>query len=633
MKAYHNSHDLAYRTPFGAAETASSVTLRMNAPMGSRCTLLVWKNREGHCHEIPMEGTDGVYTATLTMPEEGCVLWYAFAVESPQGERYYYGNNREKLGGEGELYPGIPVPFQITVYTPNATPDWYKYGIAYQIFPDRFARGEDWLRRHEEGRRPEGWKGPRRVLQWDWDDVPFYGRNEKGEITRWPFFGGTLEGIREKLDYLKDLGVTVLYLNPIFEATSNHRYDTADYLRIDPALGDEESFRALARDAHEKGIRIVLDGVFNHTGADSRYFNRLGNYDTVGACQGEESPYYNWFRFHTFPDDYESWWGVGDLPNVEEMEESFRQFIYGDENSVIRHWLREGADGWRLDVADELPDEFIRGIRKAMDETQPDSVLLGEVWEDATNKESYGQLRMYFQGDELHSTMNYPFRTAGLDFMLGRLDAGALKARLMSLKENYPRENFYGALNLIGSHDRERVLTMLGDPPKAESLTDIQRERYRLPADKYGLARCRLKLLSLIQFTMPGLPCIYYGDEAGAEGYADPYNRGTYPWGREDGELLSHYRKITALRREHPVLARGEYEVEAYGSHVYGCCRRDEHEEVRVLVNRGVFEHETVTLPGDAPKSAELLNGAQWYVEGGRLVVKLPPLSAAVLMY
>ena len=633
MKAYHNSHDLTYRTPFGAAATGAAVTLRLDAPAGSRCTLLVWKNKESVRREIPMTWDGGRFSAQLTMPEEGCVLWYSFLVESPRGGQYHYGNGDRGLGGEGQLYPGMAKPYQITVYHPNPTPDWYKYGIAYQIFPDRFSRGEDWLRRQQEGTKPEGWKGPRRVLQWDWDDVPFYGRNEKGEITRWPFFGGTLEGIREKLDYLKSLGVTVLYLNPIFEATSNHRYDTADYLRIDPALGDGESFRTLAREAKELGIRILLDGVFSHTGADSIYFNRLGNYDSVGACQGEQSPYYGWYRFRAFPHDYESWWGVADLPNVEELTDSYQQFIHGDENSVIRHWLREGASGWRLDVADELPDQFIRGIRKAMDETDPDSVLLGEVWEDATNKESYGQLREYFLGKELHSTMNYPFRTAAMDFMLGKIDADELAARLMSLRENYPPENFYGALNVIGSHDRARVLTTLGDAPEGDSLTEIQKERYRLPADKYDLGRRRLKLLSLIQFTLPGLPCIYYGDEAGAEGYADPYNRGTYPWGREDGELLAHYRQITSLRTHHPVLAKGEFVPQAFTRHVFGCRRWDDGEEIQVLVNRGIFEHQQVTLPVRSP-CVDLLTGERLTPEKeGTLTVQLPPMTAMVLSF
>ena len=631
MKAYHNSHDLHHRAPFGAVPLGTRVTLRLTAEEGLCCRVRVWQNG-GPAQEIPMEWDGDGYTAAVTAPGEGCVLWYEFVLEGADGTRACYGNNDAGLGGEGLLRGGEGKPYQITVYEPNATPDWYKYGIAYQIFPDRFFRGADWEKRQKDARKPAGWKGPRRVLQQDWDDTPFYCRNEKGEITRWASFGGTLEGIREKLGYLKSLGVTVLYLNPIFEGTSNHKYDTADYMRVDPALGDEESFRTLAREAKEQGIRILLDGVFSHTGADSRYFNRLGNYDSVGACQGEKSPYYKWYRFHNFPDEYECWWGVTDLPNVEELEPSYQEFIHGGEDSVIRHWLREGASGWRLDVADELPDEFIRGIRKAIDETDPEGVLLGEVWEDASNKESYGQLREYFLGKELHSAMNYPFRAAVIDFMLGRLSPQELKARLMSLKENYPPENFYGALNLIGSHDRERILTTLGDSPKEEGLTEQEKELYRLPEDKYDLARRRLKMLSLIQFTMPGLPCIYYGDEAGAQGYADPFNRGPYPWGREDEELLEHYRGITALRRDNPVLARGEYEAQAFGGHVYGCRRWEEGACIQVLVNRGIFEHETVRLPAPDGCLRDLLTG-QVFVpeEDGTVTVYLEPLSAVVL--
>ena len=633
MKAYHNSHDLYYRTPFGAVPAGTEVKLRLAAEEGLCCRVRVWQ-KNGTAQDLPMEWDGDGYVAAITAPEEGCVLWYGFVLEHPDGRQARYGNNEAGLGGEGRLWDGELRPYQITVYKPNSTPDWYKYGIAYQIFPDRFFRGTDWQRRREDARKPAGWKGPRRVFQEDWDDTPFYCRNEKGEITRWPFFGGTLEGIREKLGYLKSLGVTVLYLNPIFEGTSNHKYDTADYLRVDPGLGDGESFRTLAREAREQGIRILLDGVFSHTGADSRYFNRLGNYDSVGACQGEGSPYYKWYRFHHFPDRYECWWEVTDLPNVEELEPSFREFIHGGEDSVIRHWLREGASGWRLDVADELPDEFIRGIRRAMMETDPDSVLLGEVWEDASNKESYGQLREYFLGEELQSTMNYPFRSAAIDFMLGRLSPQGLKAQLMSLKENYPPENFYGALNLIGSHDRERILTTLGDAPDGAALTEAEREGYRLPGGKYDLARRRLKMLSLIQFTMPGLPCIYYGDEAGAQGYADPFNRGTYPWGREDEELLEHYRKITALRRDNPVLARGDYEAQAFGGHVYGCRRWDESTTIQVLVNRGIFEHETVGLLAEGACARDFLTGRVFAPEeDGTVTVPLEPLSAVVLCW
>ena len=640
MNVYHNSHDLRDRNPFGAVPTGTRIELGLDVtdpPAGASCFVRVWEKDQGAAL-VPMTcvswGQTARFTAAITAPEEGCLLWYSFVIEGMGQPRSYYGNNAAGLGGPGQMYDSSPKSYQITVYRPNSTPDWYKYGIAYQIFPDRFFRGEDWLRRQKEGSHPAIWKGPRHILQRDWNDTPFYCRNEKGEITRWAVFGGTLEGIREKLLYLKSLGVTVLYLNPIFEAASNHKYDTSDYLKVDPSLGDDDSFQALVDAARELDIRIILDGVFSHTGADSRYFNRLGNYDTVGACQSQDSPYYKWYRFRHWPDDYECWWGVTDLPNVEELEPSYRQFIYGEGDSVIRHWLRKGIGGWRLDVADELPDEFIKGIRAAMEEEAPDSVLLGEVWEDASNKESYGRQREYLLGEELQSTMNYPFRSAAIDFMLGKLDPEGFRAKLMSLKENYPRDNFYGALNVIGSHDRERILTTLGEAPEEQKLTELQRELYRLADDRYDLARRRLKMLSLIQFTMPGVPCIYYGDEAGVQGYTDPFNRGPYPWGREDQELLVHYRMLAALRQQYPVLARGEYEPQAFGGHVYGCRRWDGETQVQVLVNRGIFEHETVRLSMAAPYALELIS-AQWLEPDGdgMLTIQLEPLTGVVIQF
>ncbi len=639
MQARHNSQEIRDRKPFGAAPVGTTVELGLDVidpPSGANCYVRLWEDKRG-ASLIPMTceswGETARFSASITLPDEGCLMWYFFVIESYGSSRVYYGNNEAGLGGEGRLYDSNPKSFQITVYQPNSTPDWYKSGIAYQIFPDRFFRGSDWLQRQQDAQKPDGWKGPRHLLQWDWDDVPFYCRNEAGEVTRWCSFGGTLEGIQEKLLYLKSLGVTVLYLNPIFEGASNHKYDTADYLRVDPALGDNESFTALARAAKELDIHIILDGVFSHTGADSRYFNRLGNYDTVGACQGPESPYYKWYRFKSFPDEYECWWGVTDLPNVDEMEPSYSEFIQG-KNGVIRTWLERGASGWRLDVADELPDPFIRGIRSAMREADPDSVLLGEVWEDASNKESYGALRAYFLGEELQSTMNYPFRTACIDFMLGRLDPEGFRARLTSLQENYPPENFYGAFNVIGSHDRQRILTTLGDAPAEESLREQEKAHYRLPGDKYVLARNRLKMLSLIQFTMPGIPCIYYGDEVGMQGYADPYNRGPYPWNHEDWDLYQHYRALTTLRQQYPVFACGKYQAQAFGDHVYGCRRWDADTNVQVLVNRGIFEHETVELKMEAPYAFDLL--AARYLEpdeDGTLSVALPPLTGAVIQF
>ena len=292
----------------------------------------------------------------------------------------------------------------------------------------------------------------------DWSTPPAYDKDENGRIKRWDFYGGTLEGVREKLRYLKDLGVTVIYLNPIFEAASNHRYDTGDYMAIDPMLGDEESFRRLCVDAEEMGISVILDGVFNHTGCDSRYFNKYGNYpDSVGAYQSTDSVYRSWYTFH---DDgtYDSWWGVDDLPAINENDPSYHEFICGREG-VVRRWLRDGARGWRLDVADELPDSFIADIKHAVLAEKPDGLLIGEVWEDASNKTAYGSLRQYFEGSELDGTMNYPLREGLLAFMRNEIGAQELTRRLEQLGENYPVQALYSELNRLGGHDRERLVT------------------------------------------------------------------------------------------------------------------------------------------------------------------------------
>ncbi|MBE6954566.1 MAG: glycoside hydrolase family 13 protein [Ruminococcaceae bacterium] len=602
MLAFHNSHDLTYRAPFGAAPTNTEITLALDLtdPVpGYSCSTRLWQEECGETL-IPMQSTilpDGTvrFSCTFTTDSEPGLLWYAFRIISPDGSTCYYCNRPDGLGGEGTLEQELRNSYQITVYQPAPVPQWYKQAVVYQIFPERFARGSDWLQRFDDARHPDDWKGPRRFLHADWDDQPFYLRAEDQSVTHWGFFGGTLEGIREKLPYLQELGITAIYLNPIFEAASNHKYDTANYLRIDPGFGDEESFRRLAEDAKQRGIRLILDGVFSHTGADSIYFNRFSNYKAVGACQSEESPYYDWYRFKRYPGEYEAWWGVKDLPNVEELNESYQDFIFRGDDSVIRHWLRCGASGWRLDVADELPDSFIEGIRTAIKEENPDALLMGEVWEDASNKRSYDELRRYLLGSELDCTMHYPFRTAMLDFFLGKTGAETVAAQMMSLKENYPPENYYGALNLVGSHDRVRVLSMLGEAP--EHLSEKDQQLYRLSDEQLHLAKRRLKALSVLQFTAAGVPCIYYGDEAGMQGLSDPYNRAPFPWGKEDKDLTDHYRALITLRKTNEVLVSGDFLPLNWGDDVYGCLRQNDKEQILCLVNRSSTDTASCSLP------------------------------------
>ena len=399
------------KKPFGAVPCGSDVVFHVR-PLTrdgySRCVLVA--RREFSGEEIQMEllpeAVDGErtrFTGVLTAPSEPELLWYHFRLIRSDG-------STALLDQSGWQETGEIQSWQLTVYEKTATPLWFGGGVVYQIFPDRFCR----LSLPD----PTGLVGNRWVHE-NWNDQPVWAPDPDGEVRNRDFFGGSLNGITAKLDDLAALGVTVLYLNPIFESASNHRYNTADYLHIDPMLGTEEDFRRLCREAKERGIRVILDGVFNHTGSQSRYFNADGFYPGAGAAQSTDSPYFNWFSFHPWPTDYDAWWGIMTLPAVQENEPDYRDFIIRGQDSVVRHWLRAGASGWRLDVADELPDDFIAEIRTAMEETAPDSFLLGEVWEDATTKVAYSQRRRYLLGHELHGVMNYPFRTALIAYLRG----------------------------------------------------------------------------------------------------------------------------------------------------------------------------------------------------------------------
>lgn len=635
MKARHNTRMRAYRQPFGAAAAGTEVTLALHVweEPAVECLCRVWVDGTGESL-FPMQraeqGEQTVFSCRLQTKEPE-IIWYSFILKAPDGRVFRYGAEEGRTGGEGRLYDREPPSFQLTVYAPRALPEWYRTGLVYQIFPDRYRRGQDW-RSLAEAALKKGRRGPERRLVEDWDSVPFYSRDATGRVRAWDFYGGTLSGIREDLPRLKRLGVTALYLNPVFEAASNHRYDTGDYKKVDALLGGEEAFRALAVEAEKAGISIILDGVFNHTGCDSLYFNKYGNYNTLGAFQSPESPFRDWYSFNDSPAGYECWWGVDDLPDLQESAAGVKKLILEPREGVIAKWLKAGAKGWRLDVADELSDDFIAEIKAAaIAERGEEALLLGEVWEDASNKISYGKLRRYFLGNELDSVMNYPLREGVTRFLLGEIPASALVERLISLKENYPPTAFYGALNLMGSHDRPRILTVLGEAP--EDLRDEEKRRFRLSPEQRRLAKGRVWLMTLLQMTLPGVPCIFYGDEAGLEGYADPYNRGPYPWGREDPDLLAMYRNAVGLRRLSPVFTEGAFLPFACGDEVFGFWRKGEGLAFAVLVNRSRWQEQPVEIPAVGAKVTELVEGREVRVREGRVRLTLSPLGSAVLLF
>ena len=621
MNAYHNSREEKFRTPFGAVQTGTELTIGIDIWDGipREAVLRVWEEGRGETR-VPMEinARSGGFTASCRFaPQDTGLCWYRFEIVDAEGSLSYYGAEQDRQGGVGKLYPGdrdCP-SYQITVYKAHKLPQWYREGIVYQIFPDRFARAGKSQDEHELALKLQGHaQGPQRRIV-PWDKPVSYERNADGSIAAWDFYGGSLAGIRDKLPYLKSLGVSVIYINPIFEAASSHRYDTGDYMHIDPLLGTEEDLNRLCTEAGELGISVILDGVFNHTGCDSIYFNKYGNYDGIGAYQSTESPYRSWYSFNNdTKDGYDSWWGVGDLPSLNESEPGLKSFIYGendaDKVSVVRKWLRAGARGWRLDVADELPDDFIAGIRQAItEETGDNGLLLGEVWEDASNKEAYGIRRRYLLGDELDCVMNYPFRDGTCAFLTGSLSADEFAERMYTLLENYPKEAFYGSLNLIGSHDKERILTVLGGAPASGSLGEEERAQYKLSDSMKGLAKARLWLAALMQMTMPGVPCIYYGDEAGLEGYADPYNRAPYPWDGADADCTNIYRNAVGIRRSHRIFTDGDFEPFAIDKDVCGYTRRLGQEAVTVLINRSTEHEKEVELPCLGEYASDIISG------------------------
>ena len=613
METYFDPRDTRCKTPFGAAPCSTEVRFTLFDDAFCGCELLVYREFAGAEDVYPLPPAEGGFSGAYTAPGEGELCWYAFRLTRWDGTLSYLGKNGLRPDRDGAER------WQLTVYEDTGTPDWFGRGVTYQIFPDRFRR---------TGTPDVSGMVGRRWLHEDWDDQPVFRPDEDGQITNRDFFGGSLAGITENLDYLQSLSVTTLYLNPIFEAASNHRYDTADYRAIDPLLGDEEAFRTLCREAHKRGMRVMLDGVFNHTGSRSRYFNADGFYPELGAAQSQDSPYYDWYSFHPWPTDYDAWWGVKTLPAVNEQRPAYRQFIFEGEDSVVRHWLRCGADGWRLDVADELPGDFIAGIRRAIEAEKPDGYLLGEVWEDGSNKVAYSQRRRYLLGRETHGLMNYPFRTALLRW-LGGGDAAEFRESMETLQANYPPAAFYGAMNFLGTHDTPRILTLLG----ADHVPAAKEERaaYALSPAQLARGRARLRLAGMLLYAFPGSPTLFYGDEAGMQGFEDPLNRGTYPWGREDAGLLDFFRALGRLRKKRRSLQSGSLTyIYAQGGGLV-IAREHEGETTMAALNAG-DEVLTLTLPWPGGMAEDGLTGQRFLSVNGQLRLSLPPLDGVILI-
>ena len=574
-------------TERGAFSSGDSVEFRIRVPKSTvRATMEILSDETGKKKRFPMRKSKGKYSLTLDMAKlcgerKTGLFYYKYRVQTEMGAF----EMRKKEYDLAESYAEASESsgdFQLLVYEKRKDPPaWLYGGVFYQIFPDRF---------FSAGNCPAKENA---VICRDIEKFPEHLRVKETNNKNNLFFGGDLQGITAKLDYLEALGVTCLYLNPIFESSSNHRYNTADYSRVDSMLGTEQDLKTLIDEAKKRGMGIILDGVFNHTGSDSIYFNKNANYPCIGAAQSEDSQYAPWYTFRKYPDKYESWWGIETLPRVKSDEPTYRHFLFG-KNGIVRRYTRLGVSGWRLDVADELSDDFLRELSETVREEKSDAIVIGEVWEDATNKISYGMRKHYFHGRELDSVMNYPVQKAIIAY-LANGDFAEIRHTLETIYSHYPPEAANTLMNLLGSHDTERILTMLGDK-EVEKLAYGKRAGYKMSAASRKRALARLRLAVCIQMSVPGIPMIYYGDEAGMEGHKDPFCRLPFPWGAEDTALTDFYRDVIRARKKEKIFSEGSFAFVYADADVLCYERRDGSEKIVVLVNRGKDEYEIKTV-------------------------------------
>ncbi len=519
---------------------------------------------------VSSDGTFNKHSIEINFPYKG-LYFYHFEIETGWGTKYVCPTQSLDGAWCDEVY----AQYQLTVYRPQEKQaNWFKGGVIYHVFVDRFAKSG-------EGEYPYN-----AIINQNWGEIPDH-RPVNGKILNNEFFGGNIQGICDKLGYIKSLGVTTIYLSPVFKANSNHKYNTGDFLQIDPGFGDEHIFADFIKKAEEMGIKIVLDGVFNHTGEDSIYFNKFGSYDSVGAYQSKESPYYDWFDFDVWPREYQSWWGIKSLPAVNKRNPAYIDFIC---ERVVPKWLNMGVAGFRLDVVDELPDVFLDPLCKAIKDCG-DKVIIGEVWENATDKISYDVRRRYFQGGQLDSVMNYPLKDAIINYLIYG-DGHLLKNVVLQQINNYPKDSLDKLFNLLSSHDTKRIVTALSN---VEISNKDNQATFKLSGDMKEICKKKQFLAAVLQYTLYGVPCLFYGDEAGLEGFSDPFCRQCYPWGKEDRELIEFYRNLGNLRRDE-VFVDSEVQNVSFKDGIFSFERQNNGNGYKILVNADKMDKQVQDL-------------------------------------
>ena len=571
MRILYDSKNSIFKTPYGCLEEGEVCSISIHVPqtcLTNKVFLCFEGQRElkVELFKTHNENDYDIFSGSFSLDETG-LYFYFFYIETQDSnfDLFRYGFSDTNIG-EGEKWQLSCIPKNFKVN------DEFKGRVMYQIFPDRFFKSGECnlkgkltpFKKHTDTR-----------------DLPDYLPDEKGEILNNDFYGGNLKGIQEKLPYLKELGVGIIYLNPIFKAFSNHRYDTCDYKTIDPMLGTEEDFKNLCKEAHRLNIRILLDGVFSHTGSDSIYFDEKNRFGT-GVLSNDNSQFKSWYHLYK-NGDYDSWWGIKTLPCVNELSGDFINYIIKDEDSVVKHWLSLGADGFRLDVADELPDEFIKILHGEVKKVNPNALVLGEVWEDASNKIAYDVRRRYFTDGELDSVMNYPFRDAIIGVITGKISTGEFAQRILTITENYPKEVVDCLMNSLSTHDTIRIMNILSGAP--QDMDRFKSAEYQLSAEEINRANELIRPAALLQFFLPGSACIYYGDENGTFGFGDPFNRGYFNWYNTDNEINRFYKELAKLKNTHPAFKEGIIKFETACDGVLIMEREDGESRICAIVN------------------------------------------------
>ena len=516
----YDSRDISFKKPFGAVKQTEKI--EFNIETSEVCSVeLIIKSKSGfESFDMEYAGEENnIYRYRIefdTSQYSGSVYYY-FRITHNDNVYYYVRN--DKLSSLGELCSEKPdfdncigltddnivdTFYCVNVYNHEySVPEWFKTGISYHIFVDRFNNDDSTL------------------------------ENVNKDLTE--VYGGNLKGIINKLDYLQELGITIIYLSPIFEADGAHKYNIGDYESIASDFGDIDTFKELITEIKKRNMHLILDGVFNHSGSDSRYFNKENSYDSIGAYQSKDSEYYGWYIFEEYPDGYKCWRGIDTLPEYNQKNEDLIDYLFYNKNSVLNKWLNLGIDGWRLDAADLLEDESIKHIYKVTKENNPNSVIIGELWNNATTfvNEDNKVVKSYMCGNELESVTNYPFHGMIIDYSKGEFTPRTFAKKAYSLIEDYPSEYYSSLWNFTGTHDVPRLLTLLDGDIDA------------------------LKMCAALIMTSPGVPMIYYGDEAGLSGDGDPENRKPFPWTSMNMDIYNHFRELISIRSDSEALKKG----------------------------------------------------------------------------